>query len=102
MHFWLVRLPWRPLYARTFTAALCIALLFMTLCQSQAADPGPKRVMILHSFGREFKPWREYANAIRTELDQQSPWTLDVQEHSLMTARSTDPSPEAAFVDYLH
>ena len=44
MHFWLVTLPWRSLYARTFTGALSIALLFMTLCQSQAADTGPKRV----------------------------------------------------------
>jgi signal transduction histidine kinase len=79
----------------------CFALIvyFVTLANADAAEH--KRVVILHSFGREFKPWKEYANAIRTELDQQSPWTLDVQEHSLVTARSTDPSPEAAFVEYL-
>ena len=37
--------------ARTFTTALAIAFLLATLCQSQAADPEPKRVLMLHSFG---------------------------------------------------
>ena len=54
MHFWLVTLPWRSLYARTVTAALVVALLLATLYQSQAADPEPKRVLILHSVGRSF------------------------------------------------
>jgi len=57
--------------------------------------------MILHSFGREFRPWNEYAKAIRAELDRQSSWILDVQEHSLMTARSTDANAELPFVEYL-
>jgi len=57
--------------------------------------------MILHSFGREFRPWNEYAKAIRAELDRQSSWILDVQEHSLITARSTDSNAELPFVEYL-
>src|SRR3954451_24658881 len=60
-----------------------------------------KRIMILHSFGREFRPWNEYAKAIRAELDRQSPWTLDVQDYSLVSARSDDPKAELAFVEYL-
>jgi hypothetical protein len=35
-----------------------------------------KRVMLLHSFGLDFKPWSEYAKAIRSELVRQSPWPL--------------------------
>jgi signal transduction histidine kinase len=62
----------------------------------------PKQILVLHSFGREFKPWSEYAKAIRLELERQSPWPLDIQEHALVTARSSDENPEAAFVDYLH
>ena len=62
----------------------------------------PKQVLVLHSFGREFKPWSEYAKAIRLELERQSPWPLDIQEHSLVTARSSDDSSEPAFVEYLH
>jgi signal transduction histidine kinase len=64
-----------------------------------AADS--KRVMLLHSFGLDFKPWSEYAKSIRTELKQQSPWPLDIVEHSLITARFSDQNPEAPFVEYL-
>jgi hypothetical protein len=62
---------------------------------------GHKRIIVLHSFGREFRPWNEYAKAIRAELDRQSPWILDVQEHSLVSARSDDPKAELPFVEYL-
>ncbi len=57
--------------------------------------------MLLHSFGRDFKPWSEYAKSIRVELDRQSPWPLDITEHSLVSARSPDEDPEAPFVEYL-
>ena len=57
--------------------------------------------MLLHSFGREFKPWSDYAREIRTELVQQSPWALDITEHALITARSSNQNPEAPFVQYL-
>ena len=60
-----------------------------------------KRVILLHSFGRDFKPWSDYATAIRVELDRQSPWPLDITEHSLVTARSPDEDPEVPFVEYL-
>ena len=61
----------------------------------------PKRVMLLHSFGRDFKPWSEYAKYIRSELDRQSPWPLDIIENSLVTARFSDENPENPFVEYL-
>ena len=57
--------------------------------------------MLLHSFGREFRPWNVYANTIRTELGLQSPWPVDVIEHSLITARFSDEDSEIAFVEYL-
>ena len=60
-----------------------------------------KEVLILHSFGREFRPWNEYAKQIRAELDRQSPWPLDVREHALETARVGSLDPELAFVEYL-
>src|SRR5262245_19182183 len=58
----------------------------------------PKQVVLLHSFGRDFKPWSDYAKMIRSELDRQSPWPLDITEHSLVTARSPDEDPEVPFV----
>jgi len=78
-------------------AAIAIVLSAML----DAATAEPKRVMLLHSFGRDFKPWSEYAKSIRAELDRQSPWPLDITDHSLVTARSSDEDPERPFVEYL-
>ena len=101
MRFWLAALSWRSFCARTFTAALAIALLLATLCQSQAAGPEPKRVLMLHSFGPRFKPWSDYAQAIRSEISQQRHKPVDFLDHSLVNARASDESSEAAFVEYL-
>ena len=60
-----------------------------------------KRVMLLHSFGQDFKPWSEYAKDIHAELKRQSPWPLDIIENSLVTARFSDENPDAPFVEYL-
>lgn len=77
----------------------CVTAVLLSSGPSFGAEH--KHIMILHSFGREFRPWNEYAKAIRAELDRQSPWILDVQEHSLVSARSADKNPEPPFVEYL-
>ena len=77
------------------TAGLVIFLAASLGCPAGFAAES-KRVMLLHSFGRDFKPWSEYARTIRMELDRQSPWPLDITEHSLVTARSPDENPEAS------
>jgi signal transduction histidine kinase len=82
------------------TAAAIFGLLICVGCQVALATES-KRVMLLHSFGREFRPWNVYANTIRNELGLQSPWPLDVIEHSLITARFGDDDSESAFVQYL-
>lgn len=87
---------------------LCVSL-FAAMCLSlgpagaveRSLRGELKRVLVLHSFGREFRPWSEYARAIKAELEQQSPWPLDIQEHALLTARFNNPGPEAPFVEYL-
>lgn len=85
---------WSLAIAAIFVSATC------TLSAPQSGT-GSKKVLVLHSFGREFKPWSEYAKAIRLELERQSPWPLDIQEHALVSARSSDDNPEGVFVDYL-
>lgn len=75
-----------------------VILLRVPVC---AAAPGAKRVVILHSFGNDFRPWGEYARTIRSELTRQSRWLLDIQDHSLVTARSSDENPEIPFAEYL-
>src|SRR3954471_24217884 len=49
-----------PLRVRIWRAGLLSALLAASLiCSALSAEP--KRILVLHSFGRDFRPWREYA-----------------------------------------
>ena len=81
-------------------AGIIFFLMALFACQVALAAEH-KRVMLLHSFGQDFKPWSEYAKDIRAELKRQSPWPLDIIENSLVTARFSDENPEAPFVEYL-
>jgi hypothetical protein len=60
MRVWQIATLRGSICARLFTAALTITVLLATSCQSQAAEPEPKRIMMLHSFGPRFKPWSDY------------------------------------------
>jgi hypothetical protein len=101
MRFWPAASSWRPFRAWAFTAALAIALLLATMGQSQAANPEPKRVLMLQSFGLRFKPWTDYAQYLRLEMINRSKGPIDFQDHSLLTARLSDEKALAPFVDYL-
>jgi len=81
-----------------FSVVLSTVVLFFAI--TGAALSEPRRVLLLHSFGRDFAPWNEYARTIREELDRQSTEPVDIFEASLATARFADDD-EAPFVDYL-
>ncbi|MCA1454649.1 GHKL domain-containing protein [Bradyrhizobium sp. BRP22] len=92
----------RPVVATWLCACLLVLSVILPEPASGAAPRGePKRVLLLHSFGRDFRPWSEFARTIRAELERQSPWPLDLQEQTLLTARFNNPGREAPFVDYL-
>ena len=101
MLFCTAALSSRLFCARTFIAALTIALSLATLCQSQAADPEPKRVLMLHSFGPRFKPWSDYAQAIRSEISQQRQKSGGFSRPLAGECPGNDENSEAAFVEYL-
>jgi hypothetical protein len=61
----------------------------------------PKKILFVHSFGPNFQPFATWSTEIRKELIRQSPWPLDIQEQSLVTARDGDRAPEPKFVEYL-
>ena len=82
------------------TAGVIFWLLLLSACHAVWAAEA-KRVLILHSFGREFKPWSEYARSIHAELERQSPWPLEITDHSLISASSSDEDLETPFVVYL-
>jgi len=96
----LMALSFLSFLAWAVVASLAITIL-LGMSASGHADGDHKRVMILHSVGREFRPWNVYAKDIRAELDRQTRWPIDVQEHSLVAARSGDPRAEELFVEYI-
>jgi hypothetical protein len=79
--------------------AICVCACLTPLKGLHAAEH--KAVLIIHPVGREYRPWNEYAEQIRAELDRQSPWPLDVREHALEIFPSGNLNPEPPFVEYL-
>jgi PAS domain S-box-containing protein len=63
-------------------------------------DP-PKRVLLLHSFGRDFAPFSAVSSGFRTELARQSAAPIEFLEASLETARSAEGGLETPVVEYL-
>ena len=77
-----------------------LSVIILLLAMTGEAFSEPKRVLLLHSFGRDFAPWNEYARTFREELSRQSPDPFDLYEASLATARFPDEE-EGPFVEYL-
>jgi hypothetical protein len=61
-----------------------------------------KKILFIHSFGRNFQQGIVWSTGIQNELNRMSPWPLDIQEESLVTAKTGDDGAEAKFVDYLN
>ena len=80
-----------------FLVAFCAAL----LSPESLRAVEQKRIMILHSYGQNFRPWSDYAKALRQELEGRSQWPLDIQDFSVITARAQNESAEDAFAQYL-
>jgi signal transduction histidine kinase len=70
---------------------------FVAVCASHGAMAGePKRVLLLHSFGREFAPYDAIAAAFRTSLAQDWGEPLAIYDASLdagQASASDDPQP---------
>ena len=79
---------------------ILLSTVVLLLAMTGEALSEPRRVLLLHSFGRDFAPWNEYARVIREELGRQSKEPIDIFEASLATARSADKE-EGPFVEYL-
>ena len=73
----------------------------MSLACSAALAADAKQMLLIHSFGQEFSPWREYSYHIRAELRRQLPGSVEIFEASLATARLTDKTLDDVFAQYL-
>ena len=71
-------------------------------CDALAADPAtPKRILLIHSFGRDFAPYDTIASVFRTELAKGFPGPIALSETTLDAGRPVTNEEEAAFVEYL-
>ena len=90
---------------RGASARLALLASFFILVLA-AAWPSPtsaaaKRVLLLHSFGREFAPFSDISDALRKDLVKLSPDPIDLYEASIETARFREFQDEETFLSYL-
>ena len=71
-----------------------VVLIGAAAAQSEFSRRPAKKILVLHSFGPNFQPWSTWSREIGRELNRQSPWPLDIQEQSLITARDGDDPSE--------
>jgi signal transduction histidine kinase len=79
----------------------CVVAAVFFVISARVAAAEPKQVVVLHSYGQNFRPWSDYARALRQELDRQSPWPLDIHDFSVIAARNRDENAENEFAEYL-
>ena len=96
------RASWLKRLVNMWIAAVVVLVVSIggTAARPKFADQ-PKKILFLHSFGPKFQPWATWSREIGRELNRQSPWPLDIQEQSLVTARGGDDPSEAKFAEYL-
>ena len=90
----------RALWAKRLVC-LCVAAAVVLVVSIGETAAQSKKIMVVHSYGQNFEPGATWSKAIRKELNRQSPWLLDIQEFSLVTARHADDEAEARFIEYL-
>ena len=104
----LITVPRTSWLKRLFILWVAAPVVLMVSIGGTAAQPKsgetaaqPKKILFLHSYGPNFEPGATWSREIRSELNRQSPWPLDIQEQSLVTAQGGDDAAEAKFVEYL-
>jgi signal transduction histidine kinase len=92
----------RPRWRRSVGPLMAWAsAVLLILAALGPATAEPKRVLLLHSLGRDFAPFADVSGRFREELIRQSTDPVDYYEISLETARFSGAEQEGPFVDYL-
>lgn len=76
-------------------------LLLLALLSAGVEAAEPKRVLVIHSFGRDFAPFTTTASAFRIELAQLLGGQVLFHDASFEAERGGPPQGEAAFVEFL-
>ena len=90
---------------KTWVAVAIVLVVSIAGIAAQSKSTGnavqPKKILLLHTFGPNFEQGSAWSREIQRELNKQSPWPLNIQEQSLVTALDGDDVAEAKFVEYL-
>ena len=78
-------------------AAALVSALIVLFFALGAEAAGPKRVLVLHSFGRDFAPYDAIAAVFRTDLAQRSPEPISFAEVNLDFTRGANGKEERAY-----
>jgi len=90
---------------KTWVAVAIVLAVSMAGIAAQPKSGGPaaqpKNILILHTFGPNFEQGAAWSREIQRELNEQSPWPLNIQEQSLITALDGNDAAEAKYFEYL-
>ena len=72
----------RLVYIWVAAAVVLFVSVGETAAQPKSGDPAaqPKKLLILHTFGPNFEQGAAWSREIQRELNEQSPWPLNIQE----------------------
>lgn len=80
---------------------MALWILAAPLFAPDAHAAGPKRVLVLHSFGRDVAPWNTTASVFRTDIARRSPVPISLFEASLDFGRTVSEDEGLALLAYL-
>ncbi len=81
--------------------AVAWALLAVCVVPFDANAEGPKRVLTLHSFGRDFAPYDTVTSVFRTDLARRSPQPINFVDANLDFSRTPSDAEERTFIEYV-
>lgn len=81
---------------------LALAAALPALAEEAPVPGGPKRVLVLHSFGEHFQPFADVATAFRSELALQSPDEIELLDIALGVVRFEEGEADKPLVDYVY
>lgn len=73
--------------------------LLMAALGTSAAEP--RRVLLIHSFGREFEPFHTVSESFRSELTRLSPEPVEFVDAALQGVRIDDGTQDGPLLDYV-
>src|SRR5262249_45316435 len=80
----------------------CLAAVLLGIVSGAALAEGPRRVLLLHSYGSYFSPWNTISPEFRAELERRTRDPVIIYEASLQGERFGDAPEEQLFIDYVN